>query len=313
MTRHVVLGAGPVGRSVAGLFLQRGDDVVVATRSGTEVAGAASAALPATDPALRDLLDGVASVTVAVNPPYHRWAANWPPVIDSVIKAAASAAVPVLLIGNLYAHARGVTMTADTPLDPPSRKGAVRADVWRRLIRAHTAGLIRAAEVRASDYVGPEAAASTAHAGGRFVDPILTGRTAWVLGDPDVRHSWAAVGDIARTAVAVIDQAAWGRPWVVPTTVPRSLNAFAGDLAQAAGAPPPRVKQLPRGLLRIGGLVSPLLRELDEVRYQHVEPFVSDGSETTARLGVSATPWPDLVSSLVVARQPGLTGRHRLR
>ncbi|MFV0453251.1 MAG: hypothetical protein ACK5LS_13600 [Propioniciclava sp.] len=113
--------------------------------------------------------------------------------------------------------------------------------------------------------------------------------------------SGAAVSDIAATALAVADAGAWGRPWIVPTEPPRSLNAFARDLATAAAAPAPRVRQLPHLLVQAGGLASPMMRALGKVRYQHTAPFVSDGRATTAALGVTATPWAELVGGIVDA------------
>ncbi|MFV0429756.1 MAG: NAD(P)-binding domain-containing protein [Arachnia sp.] len=295
MTRQIILGAGPLGRTIAERLVARSDEVVVVTRSGTGVSGAHSVAMSATDPGLREVVAGAATVFVATNPPYHRWEIEWPPILDAVIKAASETGTGIVLLGNLYAYPRGVRMTADVPLDPPSRKGAVRTALWDTLLQAHASGRVRATEIRASDYVGPEAADSGAHAGRRFVGPVLAGRTAWVLGDPEAPHSWATVSDIAATAIAAADAEAWGRPWIVPSEPPISLNAFARDLAAAGGAPEPRVRQIPRALVRAGGLLSPMMRELDEVRHQHTEPFISDGSETTALLAVVATPWAETI------------------
>src|SRR5690606_31068356 len=114
-------------------------------------------------------------------------------------------------------------MTAATPLEPATRKGAVRARMWQDLMTAHDAGRVRVTEIRASDYCGPEALTTdSAHVGKRFVEPLLAGKTAYVVGDPDAPHSWTAVGDIAATAVAVLEsESGWGRPWVVPTAAPR--------------------------------------------------------------------------------------------
>lgn len=303
MARHIVLGAGPIGRLVAEMLVADGHDVTVVTRSGTTVEGARSLAMAATDPALRDVVDGACGLVVATNPPYPAWGRQWPPVIRNVIEAVDGSDVGVVLVGNLYGHPRGSSpMTADTPLDPPTRKGAVRVQIWHELLAAHESGRLRAAEVRASDYVGREAVGASAHAGRLLLTPVLAGRTASVVGDPDAVHSWTAVADIARTTVAVLgDPSAWGRGWVVPTAAPRSIRAVAEDMAAAAGVPSPRVRQIPRVLLRALGLVIPTLREIVEVTYQFDETFVSDGQETTDHLGIVATPWEETIFGTVEA------------
>lgn len=305
MARHVVLGAGPIGRSVVELLVARGHEVTVVTRSATAVAGADALGMAGDDPRLREVLAGAAGLVIATNPPYHRWEEEWPPLLHNAIAGARDAGAGLVLIGNLYGYAPGTVMTAAEPLRPSTRKGAVRARIWEELLAAHQAGDLRATEIRASDYYGPQALTTDgAHAGRRLVDPVLAGRTAWVLGEPDAPHSWTAVGDIAATAVVALTSGqAWGRPWVVPTDAPRSLREVADDVASAADLERARVRRIPRLVIDAGGLVDPVLRGLREVRYQHDRPFVCDGSDTTALLGVPASPWSSVIEATVAAAQ----------
>lgn len=301
MSRYVVLGAGPIGRAITARLLADGASVTVVTRSGTQVPGADSVAMAGHDPRLRQLLTGADAVVVATNPPYHRWEAEWPPLMRNVIDAAAAGGSAILLVGNLYGYAPGVVMTADLPLAPSTRKGAVRARMWEELRTAHVAGSIRATELRASDYYGPESlATASAHAGARLVDPVLAGKPAYVVGDPDAPHSWTAVGDIAATAMAVLgSDTAWGRPWIVPTDAPLTLRELADGVAAAGGVGRATVRRIPRAAIHLGGLADPMLREMREVLYQHDAAFVCDGSDTTELLGVAATPWQQVIDATV--------------
>ncbi len=70
-------------------------------------------------------------------------------------------------------------------------------------------------------------------------------------------------------------------------------------LATEAGVTDVAVRRLPPVLLRAMGLVSPLLRELQEVRYQFDRPFVVDSSAYTARFGERATPVDEQVTATV--------------
>lgn len=303
MARYVVLGAGPIGRAVIGRLVQEGHQATVVTRSATQVQGADAVGMAGDDAGLRDVVAGAAGLVVATNPPYHRWEAEWPPLLRNAMSASEAAGADVVMIGNLYGYPPGVLMTAAEPLRPVTRKGTVRARMWDELLEAQRAGRLRATEIRASDYYGPESLATDgAHAGRRLVEPVLAGKTAWVAGAPDAPHSWTAVGDIAATAVAALgSERAWGRPWIVPTDAPRSLREVADDVARAGGVGAARVGRIPRAVFTVGGLVNPMLREMREVLYQHDAPFVCDGSDTTELLGVPATPWHEVIEATVAA------------
>ena len=89
MARHLIIGAGPIGRATTTALQKRGHTVTIATRSGTRYGSAESVTLDATDtPALTRAATGCDSIIVCTNPPYHQWAQEWPPIIDSVVRAA---------------------------------------------------------------------------------------------------------------------------------------------------------------------------------------------------------------------------------
>ena len=88
MARHLIIGAGPIGRATTTALQKRGHTVTIATRSGTRYGSAESVTLDATDtPALTRAATGCDSIIVCTNPPYHQWAKEWPPIIDSVVRA----------------------------------------------------------------------------------------------------------------------------------------------------------------------------------------------------------------------------------
>ena len=89
MNRYVIVGAGPIGSAVARQLIARGDRAVVVTRSGTGPEGAECIALDATDAdALTEVTRGATALFNCANPPYHRWAIDWPPLASSMLAAA---------------------------------------------------------------------------------------------------------------------------------------------------------------------------------------------------------------------------------
>jgi len=203
-------------------------------------------------------------------------------------------------MGNLYGYGRPRgPMTATDPLVASDVKGRVRARMWADMLAAHEAGRVRVAEARASDFVGPTVPPAQSHLV-RQLRTLRSGRRTWVVGDPDVAHSWAYLPDVAATLVALgTDERAWGRPWMVPSTAPRSQRQALTDLAAAMGARPARVSGMPWPLLRATGLAVPQLREVVAIRHQWDADFVADGSETTAVLGIEPTGWDEVCRSTV--------------
>lgn len=308
MARHVVLGKGAVGSTLVQLLVERGEPVLVLSRSGGPARAGGRvghAALDVTDgAALARAASGADVIYNCVNPAYHRWATDWPPLITGALDAAAATGAVLVTAGNLYGYgSHGTVMTEDLPLRATESKGVARAAVWQEAERRHRSGELRATEVRGADYLGP-LADSQAHAGPRFLDPLLAGKVVRTLVAVDQPHSWTYLPDFARAMVAAgATPEAWGSAWHVPTAEPLTFRDVAGRFAAAAGAPEPRVRPLPRGAVRAMGLVSPLIREVAAVSDHFSEPFVMSTEASERVLGTTATPWSAVVTETLAARQ----------
>jgi nucleoside-diphosphate-sugar epimerase len=300
MALHVIVGKGPVGTTTAEELVARGHQVRVLSRSGGRSTDTVEhRSVDATDPdALSAASVGAAAIYNAVNPAYHRWATDWPPVAAALLTAAERAGAVLVTMSNLYAYGRPAgPMTPDSPLAATDTKGRVRARMWTDALAAHEAGRVRVTEARAADFVGPQVPAASSHLV-RQLPALRAGRRAWVVGDPDVPRSWAYMPDVARTlAVLGTDERAWGRAWHVPSAPPRSQRQALTDLAAALGAPAPRVSGLPWPMLRAIGVAWPLMREVVAVRHQFDQEFVIDATATMATFGLSATPWAEVVAA----------------
>ncbi|WP_280402121.1 NAD-dependent epimerase/dehydratase family protein [Nocardia carnea] len=303
MSLHVIIGAGPVGRALARLLSDRGEEVVVITRSGSGPAqdGIRLRAADATDAtALAGHARGAVALYNCAGPAYHRWATDWPPLGAAMIRAAEHTGAVLVSTGNLYGYGpvEGA-MTEDLPLRPTSVKGRVRAELWTAALAAHDAGRIRTTEVRGSDYLG----AGTISPFSVLVLPkVLAGRKASVPADLDAPHSWTQVSDVAKLLAAVaVDEKAWGRPWHVPTAPALSIRALAELAAESAGAPPARVGTMPGYLLRLAGAVDPTAREMIEIQYQLRKPFVLDSSAAVAAFGLEPAPITDGLQEMITA------------
>ncbi|CAM3603935.1 NAD-dependent epimerase/dehydratase family protein [Isoptericola cucumis] len=297
--RHLVVGAGPVGRHVATLLAARGSQVTVVTRSGrdTGVHGVTHVALDATDAdALSRAADGVDVLHNCANPgDYTQWQRAWPPLAAALLTAAERAGAVYAITGNLYPYGPvDGPMTEDLPDAATGPKARLRTRMWADARAASEAGRLRGAvEVRAADYLGPGVGAN-GHVS-RVLPAALAGRRVTMIGRTDLPHSFTDVGDVARTLVAAADDpASHGRTWHVPSNAPRTQARALADVLAAAGRPPVRVGSLRGPALRAAGLVSPLMRELRELAYQFERPYVMDSTAAQQQFGIAPTPWEEV-------------------
>jgi hypothetical protein len=130
-----------------------------------------------------------------------------------------------------------------------------------------------------------------AHLGEVAVKAALTGKTVRLVGPSNVVHSWSYMADVCRTLATVgTSDGATGRAWHVPTLEPLTAQQMLSGLCKHAGVDDPQVRQIPRAALNAVGLVMPLAREMREVLYQFDEPFIIDGTDTTATFAIEPTP-----------------------
>ncbi|MEU9129663.1 NAD-dependent epimerase/dehydratase family protein [Kitasatospora sp. NPDC048540] len=302
MSRHVVLGFGPAGAATARALAEQGHTVRVVTRSGRPPEpGIEHLALDASDPGrLTEAVRGADAIFSCAAPPYPRWVRDWPPLASSVCAAAEASGAVLVMLGNLYGYGPvDRPMTEDLPAAATGPKGRVRAAVWAQALDLHRAGRIRAVEVRASDFFGP-GVTDGGHLAARVVPRLLRGRAVTVLGDPRAPHSWTYLPDVARAMVeAAGEERAWGRAWHVPTGPAHSAQEMVDRLAAEAGTGPVAVRGLSPAVLAAASLVSPMLRELREVRYQFDRPFVVDTAAYERAFAVRATPLDEQIGATV--------------
>ena len=298
MTHHLVLGAGGIGRATASHLTFRGHRVILVSRSGRgpSLPGVRRIAADAADAErLAELANGATSIINAINPPkYTSWDRDWPPVSRAILTAAERSGAGLVTVSNLYGYGRVEgQMRESLELRPNGHKGELRARMWRDAFELHEAGRIRATELRASDYFGPDATPGMSVLNDYVIAPVAKGRAPLVpMGRADAPHTWTYLTDIgALAATLATDHRAWGRVWHVPSGAPLTLREVAADVVRLTGRPPKPVRVLPRAVGTALGAVVPIMRELRETRHQFERPFVLDSSLAEQTFDLQPTPW----------------------
>lgn len=299
MSRHVVLGAGPVGRAITASLVSRGIDVDVVSRSGTEVSGARAVVTNVLDTdALAAVLVGADAVYQASQPEYHRWPEEFPAIQESIVRAARGTSAVLVAVENLYGYGPVQGPLVETmPLVATGRKGKVRSDMWRSLKEEHDAGRVKVTAGRASDFFGPFAEGSAV--GDRYFVPLLKGKKAEVMGNPSALHSYTFVGDFGEALVRLaLNERSLGRAWHVPNAPAVTNQQFLEAAARVAGVKA-QSKSLGVLQMKIGGLFIPAARELPEMLYEFTEDFVVDHSAYAELCGDHATPLTESLAQTV--------------
>lgn len=229
------------------------------------------------------------------------WEDQWPKVIRNVIDACKRARCRLVFFDNVYAYGRVTgAMTEETPFNPRSRKGDVRARIATTLLDAMRAGELEAMIVRAADFYGPGAVLSLPHA--TVFTRLKAGKTPQWVGNARAFHTFTYTPD-AGHAVAVLGQApqAFGQTWHLPTRADAMTGeAFARLACELAGRPF-KLQVAPRWVLRAMGLFVPVLRENDEMMYQFEYDYRFDSGKIATAFGLEATAYREGIATTLQA------------
>ena len=291
--KQILLGAGgPIATQLAKVLVAQGESVRLVSRFGRSAAGAESVRADLLDPAATiQALEEAATVYLLAGLPYRAtvWAKQWPIVMHNVTEACAVHRARLVFFDNVYLYGRvdGV-MTEETPLNPCSHKGEVRARIAADLMAAIKAGQLKACIARSADFYGPDCATSVPHL--LVFTPLAKGRPAQCLVDADLPHSYTYTPDCGRALpLLAAAEDAWGQVWHLPTAAPALTGTeFVAQAAQALGALP-KMTVLRPWMVRLAGLFDRNTSEVVEILYQNDRPYRFDSSKFQRRFGFQPT------------------------
>jgi nucleoside-diphosphate-sugar epimerase len=181
-------------------------------------------------------------------------------------------------------------MTEDTPFNPCSRKGEVRAQIAGMLLDEMRAGHLPAMITRSADFYGPGAINSFPHV--TVFQRLAAGKSPQWLGAADKIHTFTYTPDAGRALALLGNTAeAFGQTWHLPTTgEPFTGKDFAALACELSGQPN-RLQTMPRWMMKLLELFVPVLRENEEMMYQFDYDYRFDSSKIESVYGLQATPY----------------------
>jgi nucleoside-diphosphate-sugar epimerase len=233
----------------------------------------------------------VAYLTVGLEYSTDVWERDWPKIIENAIRACGEAGVRLVFLDNVYAYGRvDGSMTEETPFNPCSRKGEVRARVATRLLEAMKSGEVQGMIVRSADFYGPAAEQSFTHIA--VFERMGAGKSPRWLGNPKSVHTFTFTIDVARTLALLGNTLeAYGETWHAATSREAMSGAGFVQLASEVAMQPYALEVPPGWLLKVMARFNPLLAENLEMMYQFDENYLFDSSKLLEVHGLEATPY----------------------
>lgn len=298
--QHLVIGAGPIGRSIATHLSQAGSSVRLASRSGSgpDLPGVERLVLDARDAdALSAALADVTVVFLCTHASAYRadvWERELPPLEATVLETAARHDATVVFPESLYAFDPRTTITETSPHAPAHALGVIRT----MLLTQRAASPARTISVAASDYVGP-GTGPNAHGGDRMSEPARAGRTVRPLGSPDVDHAWTYLPDLAAAMVRAAQLPPEPDRFLLAPSFHATQRELASAYAHAAGRESVSVRAIPSWLLRGIATIHPGTRGIAGTLPAFEHELRIDASATERLLNLSATPLAAVAAATV--------------
>jgi nucleoside-diphosphate-sugar epimerase len=299
----VVLGVnGHIGRAVAEAFVAAGWDV-------TGMARTEKLAIPGVRFVKGDS-DSVAELRAAIgdaeivfsglNLPYHTWFnGRLEAQLGRVLEAMGSTGKTLLFPASIYNFAATDRLiTPELRQQPEKPRGEVRLRIEQMIEAAASRGDIQAIILRAGDFYGPDAK-------GDWFDQVIMASAkkgkVQTVGTSGVPHAWAYLPDLAaafaslaalRSTLGAFERFHFAGNFVTP----EEMGAAIAKAAPSAV----RVGRFPFVLLRLIGLVDPLMREIGKMHYLWRNPMRLSDERLEALLGPDCgTPFEQAIAETV--------------
>ncbi|VAW28223.1 COG0451: Nucleoside-diphosphate-sugar epimerases [hydrothermal vent metagenome] len=242
-------------------------------------------------------------VTIGFAYSYKEWQAKWPPFIENVVLACKKYNSKLVFFDNIYMYDQNQLdgMTEGTAINPPSKKGQVRAKVAKIIMDEVEAGTLTALIARCADYYGPEIERN-----GIIQEMIFknfaTGKKANWLGSDKFKHSVTYTPDAGKaTAILGNTEDAYNQVWHLPTASnPLTGKEWIEIIAKEMGAKP-SYQVANKFIVSIMGIFMPIMREMKEMLYQYDRNYVFNSSKFEKRFNFTPTPYLTGIKEIIKA------------
>jgi nucleoside-diphosphate-sugar epimerase len=170
-------------------------------------------------------------------------------------------------------------MTEDTPYNPSSRKGDLRARIATQLMSEVRKDHIMATIARSADFYGPGADKTSVANILVFANLAKNKKAQWLSND-SVKHAFTYTSDASKALYLLgKTEDSWNQVWHLPTAAgPLTGKEFIALAAEALGVEP-RHTILSGWMVKLAGMFNRTIGELHEMLYQYKYDYLFDSSK----------------------------------
>lgn len=217
------------------------------------------------------------------------WREQWPVLMRNVIDACKKHQSKLVFFDNVYAygHVKG-TMTEETPFNPSSKKGEVRAKVATMLLDEIKAGNLQGMIIRAADFYGPRAQLSMTYS--TVTERLKAKKGPQWLGNPKSIHTFTYTPDAGKSVARLANTAsAYNQTWHALTSKEQMTGEQYVRIACEIMGAPYKLQAMPKFGVSIVGLFVPVLHEFVEMMYQFEHDYIFDSTKFEKAFNETAT------------------------
>lgn len=206
------------------------------------------------------------------------WQQQWPVIIQNVINLTKRTGARLIFFDNVYMYGLvNGPMTENTPYQPCSLKGKVRAKIAEQLMNESKAGKINVTIARAADFYGAESMNSFFDM--MVLDKFAKNNKAQWIGDPNTLHSFTYVEDAGK-ALYLLGQTpdSGNQIWHLPTAAPLKGKVFI-EMAAKIYETKPQYMIINKLMLRLVGLFKKVVAGTVEMYYQYDHDYHFDSTK----------------------------------
>jgi nucleoside-diphosphate-sugar epimerase len=252
---------------------------------------------------VKDAVKGSSIVYVTVGFPYNLkiWKECWPKFTENVIDACMEYDCKLVFFDNIYMYDPNYLsgMNEETPINPPSKKGEIRAQIADMILSKVKEGKLTALIARSADFYGP-GIKNTSMLTEMVFNPFSSGKKANWLASLNFKHSFTYTPDAAKaTALLGNSEEAYNQVWHLPTAKnPYTGREWIQAIAKEMGVAP-KTQTAGKFIVRLLGLFIPLMREMPEMMYQYDRDYIFNSDKFEKHFDFKDTPYLDGIKEIV--------------
>jgi nucleoside-diphosphate-sugar epimerase len=243
----------------------------------------------------------VVYLTVGLQYSAKVWEATWPVIMKNVIAACKENKAKLVFFDNIYMYDPNFLnpMDENTPINPTSKKGKVRAHLVKMIMDEVEKGNLMALIARSADFYGP-GIKKNGMIREMIFNKLAAGEKANWLASEKYVHSVTYTPDAVKaTALLGNTEEAYGQVWHLPTAVnPLTGKEWVEAIARELNVKP-KLQVATKFIVRIMSLFMPIMKEMIEMMYQYDRAYVFDSKKFENRFNFKPTPYLDGIKEIV--------------